>query len=378
MPIVPDLGLIAGSVWPFLFILSLVVFFHELGHFLIGRWCGVKVDTFSLGFGPEIFGFDDRHGTHWRLALLPLGGYVKFYGDANGASLEDERAIMNMSARERAVSFCSQKIWKRAAIVAAGPIANFILAIVIFSGIFFVHGRAIVSPMIDSVATGSPAAAAGFRPGDLIVSIAGAKVDSFEDVQRAVQAAGTQLHFQVKRGGKIIDLFATPRLGDTITHFGKIRVPILGVRAEPQSAHMKHYGLVSSVRLAASEVGFVVARTGAYVKGMIAGQEPTDQLSGPIGIAEMSGAMAKAGAAALFDLAAILSISVGMLNLLPIPLLDGGHLLYYAIEALRGKPLNARTQQIGFKVGFALVTSLVAFATYNDILHLTRRWMHWG
>jgi regulator of sigma E protease len=141
---------------------------------------------------------------------------------------------------------------------------------------------------------------------------------------------------------------------------------------------MKHYGLVSSARLAASEVGFVVARTGAYVKGMIAGQEPTDQLSGPIGIAEMSGAMAKAGAAALFDLAAILSISVGMLNLLPIPLLDGGHLLYYAIEALRGKPLNARTQQIGFKVGFALVTSLVAFATYNDILHLTRRWMHWG
>ncbi len=378
MPIVPDLGLIAGSVWPFLFILSLVVFFHELGHFLIGRWCGVKVDTFSLGFGPEIFGFDDRHGTHWRLALLPLGGYVKFHGDANGASLEDERAITNMSARERAVSFCSQKIWKRAAIVAAGPIANFILAIVIFSGIFFVHGRAIVSPMIDSVATGSPAAAAGFRPGDLIVSIDGAKVDSFEDVQRAVQAAGTQLHFQVKRGGKIIDLFATPRLGDTITHFGKIRVPILGVRAEPQSAHMKHYGLVSSVRLAASEVGFVVARTGAYVKGMIAGQEPTDQLSGPIGIAEMSGAMAKAGAAALFDLAAILSISVGMLNLLPIPLLDGGHLLYYAIEALRGKPLNARTQQIGFKVGFALVTSLVAFATYNDILHLTRRWMHWG
>jgi regulator of sigma E protease len=378
MAIVPEMGLIAGSVWPFLFVLSLVVFFHELGNFLIGSWCGVKVDTFSLGFGPEIFGFDDRRGTHWRLALLPLGGYVKFHGDANGASLEDERAVANMSPSERAVSFCSQKVWKRAAIVAAGPIANFILAIVIFSGIFFVHGRAIVSPVIGSVAAGSPAAAAGFRPGDLIVSIDGAKVDSFEDVQRAVQAAGTRLHFQVKRGGNFIDLFATPRLGDEITHFGKMRVPILGVRAMPQNSHIEHYGLVSSVRLAGSEVGFIVVRTGAYVKGMIAGQEPADQLSGPIGIAEMSGAMAKAGPAALFDLAAILSISVGMLNLLPIPLLDGGHLLYYAIEAIRRKPMNARAQQIGFKVGFALVTSLVAFATYNDILHLTRQWMHWG
>src|SRR5262245_28259287 len=166
---------LAGYILPFLFVLSLVVFFHELGHFLIGRWCGVKVEAFSLGFGPEIYGFDDRRGTRWRLAALPLGGYVKFFGEANGTSVSDEASLAEMSPQERAVSFSAQKVGKRAAIVAAGPIANFVLAIVIFSGIFYVHGRSILLPAVDSVAADSAAAAAGFQPGDLIVSIDGAK-----------------------------------------------------------------------------------------------------------------------------------------------------------------------------------------------------------
>jgi regulator of sigma E protease len=372
---------LAGYTLPFLFVLSLVVFFHELGHFLIGRWCGVKVEAFSLGFGPELFGFNDRFGTHWRIAALPLGGYVKFHGDANGASMPSEAAMEAMSPQERAVSFSTQKIWKRAAIVAAGPLANFLLAIVIFTGIFYVNGRAILLPMVDGIAVGSAAEAAGFQLGDRIVSIGGIKVDSFEDMQRVVQTASdTELVFSVERGGKLVELVATPRRRDVVTPFGTTRVGVLGVqsKSKPENWHVQNYDFVGSVKLAGSETWYVVARTGSYLKGLAAGQESTDQLSGPIRIAEVSGAMAKIGLAALLNLAAILSISVGMLNLFPIPLLDGGHLVYYAVEAVRGKAMNDKLQQFGFRVGLMLVTSLMVFATYNDILRLTRQWMHLG
>jgi regulator of sigma E protease len=380
---------ILSSIWPsagyvilgFLFVLSLVIFFHELGHFLIGRWCGVKVDTFSLGFGPELFGFNDRYGTHWRVAAFPLGGYVKFHGDANGASMPDEAALAAMPPGERAVSFIAQKVWKRAAIVAAGPLANFLLAIVIFTGIFYVNGRAILMATVDGIAAGSAAEAAGFQLGDLIVSVGGNKVDSFEDMQRIVQTSSdTELVFEVDRGGKLMELTATPRRRDVVTPFGTTRVGVLGVqsKSKPENWHVQNYGFASSVKLAGSETWYVVARTGSYLKGLVAGQESADQLSGPIRIAEVSGAMAKIGLAALLNLAAILSISVGMLNLFPIPLLDGGHLLYYAVEAVRGKAMTDKVQQFGFKVGLMLVTSLMVFATYNDILRLTRQWMHLG
>jgi regulator of sigma E protease len=372
---------LAGYVLPFLFVLGLVVFFHELGHFLIGRLCGVKVEAFSLGFGPELFGFDDRYGTHWRVAALPLGGYVKFLGDANGASMQDEAEINALSAEERKVSFSTQKVWRRAAIVAAGPIANFVLAIVIFTGIFYFHGRSILLPVVESVAASSAAEAAGFQPGDVIVSIDGVKIDSFEDMQRIVQGASdTQLNFVVDRDGKLVELAATPRRRDVTTPFGTTRVGVLGVqsRAKPENWHVQTYGLGESVKLAGSETWFVVTRTGRYLAGLLAGQESADQLSGPIRIAEISGEMAKIGPAALLNLAAILSISVGLLNLLPVPLLDGGHLIYYGLEAMRGKAMNERAQQFGFKIGIMLVTSLMIFATYNDILRLTRHLMHWG
>jgi regulator of sigma E protease len=381
MSLLTQIWALAGYILPFLFVLSLVVFFHELGHFLVGRWCGVKVDTFSLGFGPELFGFNDRSGTHWRVAAFPLGGYVRFHGEANGASMTDEAALAAMPPGDRAVSFIAQKVWKRAAIVAAGPLANFLLAIVIFTGIFYVNGRAILLPMVDGIATGSAAEAAGFQLGDRIVSIGGIKVDSFEDMQRVVQTASdTELVFSVDRGGKLVELVATPRRRDVVTPFGTTRVGVLGVesKSKPENWHVQNYGFAASVKLAGSETWYVVARTGSYLKGLVAGQESTEQLSGPIRIAEMSGAMAKLGLAALLNLVAILSISVGMLNLFPIPLLDGGHLLYYAVEAVRGKAMNDRAQQFGFKVGLMLVTSLMVFATYNDILRLTRQWMHLG
>ncbi len=381
MSILTHIWALTGYILPFLFVLSLVVFFHELGHFLIGRWCGVKVDAFSLGFGPELFGFNDRYGTHWRLAALPLGGYVKFHGDANGASMTDAAAVAAMSPEDRAVSFIAQNVWKRAAIVAAGPIANFILAIVIFTGIFYVNGRAILLPAVDSVAADSAADAAGFQPGDLILAIDGVKVDSFEEMQRIVQTeSDTELVFTVDRGGKVLELVATPRRRDVVTAFGTTRVGILGVQSKgkPENWHIRHYDFVDSVKLAGTETWWVIARTGGYLKGLVVGTETADQLSGPIRIAEVSGAMAKIGLGALLNLAAILSISVGLLNLFPIPLLDGGHLFYYAVEVIRGKAMNDKAQQFGFKIGLMLVTSLMIFATYNDILRLTRQFMHWG
>jgi regulator of sigma E protease len=368
---------LAGYILPFLFVLSLVIFFHELGHFLIGRWCGVKVETFSLGFGPELLGFDDRYETHWRIAALPLGGYVKFHGDANGASMPVEAAMEAMSPQERAVSFSTQKVWKRAAIVAAGPVANFILAIVIYTSVFYLHGRAILVPVLDTVAADGAAGAAGFQPGDLIVGIDGTSVESFEDMQRIVQrASGMPLRFAVGRAGKSVELVATPRRRDVVTPFGTARVGVLGVQPNPANWHVQTYGLLDSVKLAGSETWYIVARTGGYLKGLAAGEESADQLSGPIRIAELSGAMARIGLPALLNLAAALSISIGMLNLLPVPLLDGGHLVYFAVEATRGKAMNKRAQQFGFDIGFALLTSLMFFATYNDILRLVRHWMH--
>lgn len=376
MPFISDLGTVGGSVVPFVFVLSLVIFFHELGHFIVGRLCGVKVDAFSLGFGPELLHFTDRSGTRWRLGLLPLGGYVKFHGDANGASMSDPEGIAAMPAPERAVSFFAQKVWKRAAIVAAGPVANFILAIVIFTGIYYVHGRGILVPQIEKVAVGGAAAAAGFAPGDTIVSIGSTKIQSFQDMQRIVQASSdTPLAFVVDRHGKEMTLVATPQLREVKTPFGTTRTGVLGIEANASAAnwHIQHYGLFDSTRLATDETWSIVRQTGAYVGGLFTGRESTDQLSGPIRIAEISGQMAKIGFAALLNLAAVLSISVGILNLVPIPLLDGGHLMYYAIEAVRGRALNEKIQQVGFKIGLTLVAGLMILATYNDILRLTRR-----
>jgi len=381
MSIIAHIWSVGEYIVPFIFVLSLVVFFHELGHFLVGRWCGVKVDAFSLGFGPEIISFVDRYGTRWRLAILPLGGYVKFHGDANGASVTDEEAAAAMPAQERAVSFFAQKVWKRAAIVAAGPIANFILAIVIFTGVFYFNGRAVLLPLVDNVAAGSAAQDAGFQSGDLIVAIDHAKIDSFEDMQRIVQTSSdTALTFDLDRQGKMVELVATPRRREIKTPFGTTRVGVLGVEAgaKPENWHVQHFGVAESFKRATSETWYVVARTGSYVGGLVMGRESTDQLSGPIRIAEVSGEMAKIGLAALLNLAAILSISVGILNLLPIPLLDGGHLFYYAVEAAQGKAMHEKAQEFGFKLGLTLVAGLMIFATYNDIVRLTRQFLHLG
>jgi regulator of sigma E protease len=375
------LGTLLIYVVPFLFILTVVVFFHELGHFLVGRWCGVKVDAFSLGFGPEICAFVDRKGTRWRIAALPLGGYVKFHGDANAVSGTPSEDAPRMSATERSITFFGQPVWKRAAVVAAGPIANFILAVVIFTVLFFSFGRPVLLPRVDAVTPGGAAETAGFKPGDIVLAIEGRPIDSFADMQRIVSvSADAPLTFLVNRQGVATTLEATPRLKELSTPLGKTRVGVLGVEAgsHHEDWRTERYGLLGSIRLAGQETWYVIDRTMSYVGGLFMGRESPDQLSGVIGTAQVAGEMAKLGFGALLNLAAILSISIGLLNLFPIPLLDGGHLMFYAVEALRGRALNERAQEYGFRLGLAIVCGLMIFATYNDIARITRQLMHWG
>ncbi|HUO54340.1 MAG TPA: RIP metalloprotease RseP, partial [Rhodoblastus sp.] len=293
----------------------------------------------------------------------------------------DFAAESRMPESERAVSFFAQKVWKRAAVVAAGPLANFVLAIVIFTAIFTFQGREVLIPRIESVVAGSPAEAAGFRKGDLVVSIDGEKIDSFNDMQRIVSASGDmKLRFVVERDGQQVALDATPARKDTATPFGMTRGGVLGVAAGGAAKDWRtvNYSLPMAAVEAVRETWFVVDRTGAYLGGLVIGRESPQQLSGPIRIAEVSGEVAKAGMWPLFNLAAILSISIGLLNLLPVPLLDGGHLLYYAFEAVRGRALTQRAQEFGFRIGLAFVAALMLVATYNDLVRITRQWLKLG
>lgn len=355
----------------FIFVLGLVVFFHELGHFSVARWCGVKVDVFSLGFGPELFAFHDRQGTRWRCAAIPIGGYVKFHGDLNGASVPDEATLATMSPEDRQVSFFGQSVWKRAAIVAAGPLASFLFAIVVFSFIFFVNGVHITLPRVSEVKQDSAAAAAGFKPGDLVIAIDGRRVDSFGDMKAIVSlSANDRLNFDVERDGKRIVLQATPRRQMQETPFGKLMVAEIGIKPSlvPADNRQVMLGVGGAVREGVLQTWQILHDTVTFIRRLVVGRENTDQLSGPLGIASMSGKIAQFGIMSLLTWAAVLSASIGFFNLLPVPLLDGGHLLYFALEALRGRPLSLRAQEFGFRIGLALVALLMVFATSNDIL----------
>lgn len=367
---------VLGYVIPFLFVLTIVVFFHELGHFLVARWCGVTVKTFSIGFGPELIGRNDRHGTRWRISAIPLGGYVKFEGDENAASMPDRAAIEAMSPEMRAGSFAAKPVWARAAVVAAGPIANFILAIAIFATLFALFGKPVTEARVDSIEPGSAAAAAGFEPGDVIKSIDGSPIEAFGDVQRVVSVSADEpLAVVVDRGGEPVDLTVTPRLSEIKDRFGNVhRIGVLGIRRDTDgtSVTVQSYSVPAAIVEGVKETWFVVARTGAYIGGVVTGRESADQLGGPIRVAQVSGQVATLGFLALLNLTAVLSVSIGLLNLMPIPMLDGGHLVYYAIEAVRGRPLSERAQDVGFRIGLALVLLLMIFATWNDIVHLSQ------
>ncbi|MFN3348510.1 RIP metalloprotease RseP [Pseudorhodoplanes sp.] len=367
-------GGVTGALLPFLFVLTIVVFFHELGHFLVARWCGVRVLVFSVGFGPEILGFNDRHGTRWKISAIPLGGYVKFFGDEDAASTPNHAGIATMTAAERRQSFHHQSVGKRAAIVAAGPFANFLLAILIFASIFVFYGKPSTSARVDGIQPDSAAAAAGFQPGDVVVAINGRPIQTFAEMQRVVSTnAGQELSVTVDRGGTRLELKATPTLREIKDNFGNThRVGVLGISRSmaPNDAQLETVSVLPALGMGVGETWFVIERTLSYLGGVVSGREAADQLGGPIRIAQVSGQVATVGFVALMNLSAILSVSIGLLNLFPVPLLDGGHLLFYAIEAIRGKPLSERAQEMGFRIGLALVLMLMIFATFNDIIHL--------
>lgn len=449
----------------FLFVISIVVFFHELGHFGVARACGVAVETFSIGFGPAIFGWNDKKGTYWKVSWVPLGGYVKFAGDADAASTPDREKIAQMTPEERAHLFQDKPLWQRAAVVAAGPAANFVLAIAIFAATYMLMGQQMLRPVVGSVAPHSAAAAAGIKPGDRIRTIGGEQIASYSDVQSitainaghaltigvlrdgkplnltatprletitdrfgntqtvgslgisprlaayvgavrpgsAAQAAGLKpgdtitvingmpihdfsdmqsivashagkaLTLTVSRGGKILTLSATPRMGEAKDLDGHVRQQaILGITSGISHGEVEivRYGLFGAVGEAASQTWFVVHSTMSYLWRIVAGQADSSQLSGVVGIARVSGQVASIGFLALINLAALISVSIGLVNLFPVPILDGGHLLYYAFEAVLGRPLGARAQDVGFRVGLAVMLGLMVLATWNDLVRL--------
>ncbi|WP_407160144.1 RIP metalloprotease RseP [Bradyrhizobium sp. STM 3557] len=367
---------VLGYIVPFLFVLTIVVFFHELGHFLVARWAGVKVLTFSLGFGPELIGFNDRHNTRWKISAIPLGGYVKFFGDDSEASTPSSEALARMTAEEREGSFHHKKVGPRAAIVAAGPVANFILAVIIFAGMALYFGKPNTTPRVDAVQEDSVAAAAGFKVGDIVTAIDGHEIASFADMQRIVSVnAGSELTFQLKRGGQDITLKAAPALKEVKDLFGNShRIGVLGIQynAKPDESRSVPVGFFEAVKIGFEQVWFIIATTFKFVASIFVGSGSAGDVRGVIGIAQLSGQAASLGFQFIVQLCATLSVSIGLLNLFPVPLLDGGHLLFYAVEAVRGRPLSERAQEMGFRIGLSLVLMLMVFATYNDILHLAR------
>lgn len=405
------------AIFAFVTLLTIIVFFHEYGHFSAARALGIRVDVFSIGFGRAIARWTDRKGTEWRISILPFGGYVKFFGDASGASNPrsdiagemdgaagtakggqpattqfprpgEEDALANrLTPEERKVCFHFKPVWARAIVVAAGPMANFVLALAIFWVLLMSFGSYVVAPKVGDVVAGSAAEEAGFLPGDMILSVDGRKVARFDDLTLTTRlSAGEQLRFEVDRDGERVTLYAAPRRQEIDDAFGnKAEAGVLGVVGDPKSAAFVRYQPLPALKEAGRQVWRVISGTLRFLSRLVVGKEDSRQLGGPIKMAQYAGQSAMSGfdgADASFldglkvslgnfiNLAAVVSVSIGFLNLLPVPVLDGGHLLYYAYEGIAGRPLGVRAQAIGFQLGMVLLASFMIFVTWNDIANL--------
>lgn len=382
-------GILLGLV-AFVFVLSMVVTVHELGHFLAARACGVAIDCFSIGFGPAIVSWRDKTGVDWRIAWIPLGGYVRFAGDDNAASVPDNNdlAVLKAEIAQRegaeAVSryYHFKPVWQRAFIAVAGPMANFALAIAVFAVILATLGEYRRPATVDRVPAGSAAAVAGFQPGDLIVRADGRKIKNFEDVGRYVMLrSGMPIDFTVKRGDQTLHLTATPTQVEIVDKInGRAKVGRLGIENVSRSYHYRS-PVWRAIPDAAVEVWDQVSTIGFYLGRLVTGQISADQISGVIGLGHAVGAVAQASTANAPDvptmllgllvgqmvMVATLSVSIGFMNLLPIPVLDGGHLLMYAYEAIARRPLQAKFQAASFRAGLALILGFMLFAAWNDL-----------
>ncbi|MEE8453278.1 MAG: RIP metalloprotease RseP [Limibaculum sp.] len=360
---------VVSAILAFLVILTVLVFVHEMGHFLVARRNGVRVEVFSIGFGKEIFGWTDKYKTRWKFSMVPLGGYVKMFGDANAAS-QPSADFSELSAEEQAVAFQTKRLGQRFWIVAAGPLANFLFAWVILVGLFVTVGQQFTPPEVGAVMPGSAAEVAGMLPGDRILELNGVAIERFEDVQRIIRPnPEVRVEILVLRDGAPVALTATPELSELTNNFGMTQeIGLLGITRG--GVEYVQHGFAVAIWRAGGEVWFLSRATLEALGQIIVGNRSAKELGGPIRIAQMSGAYADAGLVPTLGFMVMLSVTLGLINLFPIPMLDGGHLLFYIIEFARGRPLGERAQEYGFRIGIALVFSLMIFVTLNDLIQL--------
>jgi regulator of sigma E protease len=357
---------VAFTILSFLLVIGPLIFVHELGHYFVGRWCGVKAETFSIGFGREILGWTDRRGTRWKVGWLPLGGYVRFKGDMNPASTPSDEWL-SLPPEERNETFQAKNVWQRFLIVLAGPATNFLFAILVYVALFTTYGEPRTPPVLFAIAENSAADRAGFEPGDRILSINGSAVGRFEDIATYVAIRpGQRMRFEVDRGGRHLSLQAVPDSLTTRDRFGnEARVGRLGIaRGGVEVAELQpHQAVGAALRQTGETVQMMVVTLGQVVSG----QRSLKEMGGPLKIAQFSGQQASLGWLDFVLFMSVISINLGFINLLPIPLLDGGHLLFYAIEGVRRKPLKPEAQEWAFRTGLAVLLALMIFVTFNDL-----------
>ena len=364
--------LLAQYFLAFALLITVVVFFHELGHYLIGRFCGIGVETFSIGMGKQLWGRRDKSGTLWRVALLPIGGYVKFYGDADLTGKKSPNLDLREDKDDK--NFHTKSVWKKIATTAGGPIFNFLLAIIIFAGIFIYRGESIVQPFIGEVLENSPAHNFGLKKGDEIISINGQDIFSFNELRSfVIENPEKELTINIIRDGSTITVSLFPELIVDKDRFGtEYKIGRIGVMAmqDPSYHSVRDHNIISGFYRGIEETFNLSGKILSYLKNLFLGRESINQIGGPIKIVQITGEISNYGIIPLLSLVAAISINLGIMNLLPIPVLDGGHLLYYSIEVLFGKPLNPKAQEIGMQIGMTILIALMLFVTFLDISRL--------
>ncbi|WP_175868778.1 M50 family metallopeptidase [Bartonella gabonensis] len=354
-------------------IIMIIIFVHELGHYLIGRWCGIKALVFSLGFGPQIASYTDKHGTKWRLSLIPLGGYVKFVGEE-----EKNDTLLSSSSQIVYGSFASARAWKKAATVFAGPFFNALFTVVILTFFFFIYGRVVIEPVVGSLVKDSPAIQSGLKLGDRFVEMDGQRVESFEDLMNYVAFHGREpIEFKIERMGRVFTTVITPKVVERDDGFGnRTQSAMIGVgvpvdlnnsaRLDPNYIQHIRYGFVTAIREALNRTVFITTQTVLFMSRLIGGKEDRCQLSGPSRTVKIAWKVSETGFISLLNLSAFLSISIGLINLFPILPLDGGHLLFHIIEVITGRKISVKIQGIFFRLGFSFLLLFIIFAFLND------------
>ena len=351
----------------YILMVAILVVVHEGGHYLAGRFFGVKIDAFAFGFGRELFGFNDRRGTRWRFNLVPLGGYVKFTGDMNAASQPDT-ALSALPTAEREALFLFKPLWQRAIIVAAGPLINFAFAILILAGVYLALGHPSTPPVVSAVLPGGPAAMAGIAPGDRIIAVDGSSVARFEDIASAAMiSSGSPMQVEFARDGVVRSVVITPRIVESVDRFGGVvRHGRLGIARSGEQV-VERVGPFAALRYGAVDTWGITVSIARTLRQIVMGERSLDELGGPIKTGQVTGQQASLGVLSFIVFMAFFSINLGFINLVPIPMLDGGHLLLYAVEALRRQPIGAKVQEWAFMSGFAAIMTLMVVLTWNDL-----------